>query len=675
MTQAMDASTSGQLLPGVAGKRCAHCNTHTTPLWRNGPDGPKTLCNACGVRDNRRHAKANRVQKPSAPKASKASKSNGKGGDKRKRGDAASPGRGGKKDAKKAKPARNYFAQKVDIHVPSFHEVADYEMSHEGGFRQPNAYLRENVADHQLNRYGPGTAAPMYEATPADFEWLEHMNSEPLEGKGTVCATTPNAQYMRPEHLEKLFDTFEETSWASSAIPTQEQAAQIVLGSVFGAVNKPESKMEDVLHWASNAQLGDGQLVNLKSEVEGWNPLDLHDENSNQSSSETAAPLTPSGSAEFLLKRTSPSGSVPSENGDDDSSTQSADDSIERRLASNTDRQQSENLKSSDLGTRAQVGKLRRAGYFFSRRVAQVSRPRIGGKSELKNAIQTINQINEKIFKICKHAPSLEVICKVYRYWLKKRWKNGGKPLLKRFDPVPPLRLRERPEVATESEQLAYLFCFNLEAVFRQQQERAVRAEQAEAQKKRRRRPCFNPAATKRRRRVQAAIDDAVSKPLTISFEPLDELFAHGWEVVEYQPKPVVPVKEQKTPKKEPTVKKQSKPAADAARSPTRSPKSVKAEKLESPIAENAVFDESVRRRSDAKSVKSPMGAAAAKAGALVKNFVSSVGCAFGYGNNGKNNHEMVNGSSGDPNAPSTPTTKRRSTRVKSSDWNVARLP
>ena len=48
---------------------------------------------------------------------------------------------------------------------------------------------------------------------------------------------------------------------------------------------------------------------------------------------------------------------------------------------------------------------------------------------------------------------------------------------------------------------------------------------------------------------------------------------------------------------------------------------------------------------------------------------------AFGYGNNGKNNHEMVNGSSGDPNAPSTPTTKRRSARVKSSDWNVARLP
>lgn len=29
---------------------CVHCNTTETPLWRAGPAGPKTLCNACGVR-------------------------------------------------------------------------------------------------------------------------------------------------------------------------------------------------------------------------------------------------------------------------------------------------------------------------------------------------------------------------------------------------------------------------------------------------------------------------------------------------------------------------------------------------------------------------------------------------------------------------------------------------
>lgn len=30
--------------------RCVHCLNTETPLWRAGPDGPKTLCNACGVR-------------------------------------------------------------------------------------------------------------------------------------------------------------------------------------------------------------------------------------------------------------------------------------------------------------------------------------------------------------------------------------------------------------------------------------------------------------------------------------------------------------------------------------------------------------------------------------------------------------------------------------------------
>ncbi|GLJ53151.1 hypothetical protein SUGI_1132680 [Cryptomeria japonica] len=30
--------------------KCMHCGTHKTPQWRAGPMGPKTLCNACGVR-------------------------------------------------------------------------------------------------------------------------------------------------------------------------------------------------------------------------------------------------------------------------------------------------------------------------------------------------------------------------------------------------------------------------------------------------------------------------------------------------------------------------------------------------------------------------------------------------------------------------------------------------
>ncbi|MFS7989866.1 putative transcription factor C2C2-GATA family [Helianthus anomalus] len=32
------------------GRKCLHCDTNTTPQWRTGPMGPRTLCNACGVR-------------------------------------------------------------------------------------------------------------------------------------------------------------------------------------------------------------------------------------------------------------------------------------------------------------------------------------------------------------------------------------------------------------------------------------------------------------------------------------------------------------------------------------------------------------------------------------------------------------------------------------------------
>ncbi|XP_057495632.1 GATA transcription factor 8-like [Actinidia eriantha] len=31
-------------------RKCSHCETEVTPQWRIGPDGPNTLCNACGVR-------------------------------------------------------------------------------------------------------------------------------------------------------------------------------------------------------------------------------------------------------------------------------------------------------------------------------------------------------------------------------------------------------------------------------------------------------------------------------------------------------------------------------------------------------------------------------------------------------------------------------------------------
>ncbi|XP_010444366.1 PREDICTED: GATA transcription factor 15-like [Camelina sativa] len=35
-------------------KSCAICGTNKTPLWRSGPAGPKSLCNACGIRNTKK---------------------------------------------------------------------------------------------------------------------------------------------------------------------------------------------------------------------------------------------------------------------------------------------------------------------------------------------------------------------------------------------------------------------------------------------------------------------------------------------------------------------------------------------------------------------------------------------------------------------------------------------
>ncbi|KAF5745419.1 GATA transcription factor 5-like [Tripterygium wilfordii] len=42
--------TMGLTWAGQFQRRCSHCQVQKTPQWRTGPLGPKTLCNACGVR-------------------------------------------------------------------------------------------------------------------------------------------------------------------------------------------------------------------------------------------------------------------------------------------------------------------------------------------------------------------------------------------------------------------------------------------------------------------------------------------------------------------------------------------------------------------------------------------------------------------------------------------------
>ncbi|CAM8972416.1 unnamed protein product [Rhodiola kirilowii] len=44
-------------------KTCVDCGTSKTPLWRSGPAGPKSLCNACGIKSRKRRKPSGSVSK------------------------------------------------------------------------------------------------------------------------------------------------------------------------------------------------------------------------------------------------------------------------------------------------------------------------------------------------------------------------------------------------------------------------------------------------------------------------------------------------------------------------------------------------------------------------------------------------------------------------------------
>ncbi|KAI6694649.1 hypothetical protein NL676_022359 [Syzygium grande] len=38
----------------VVDRHCVECRTTRTPMWRGGPAGPRSLCNACGIKYRKR---------------------------------------------------------------------------------------------------------------------------------------------------------------------------------------------------------------------------------------------------------------------------------------------------------------------------------------------------------------------------------------------------------------------------------------------------------------------------------------------------------------------------------------------------------------------------------------------------------------------------------------------
>ncbi|XP_076897815.1 GATA transcription factor 19-like [Bidens hawaiensis] len=55
------ANHGGAAGDSLFSRRCANCDTTSTPLWRNGPRGPKSLCNACGIRYKKEERRANKA--------------------------------------------------------------------------------------------------------------------------------------------------------------------------------------------------------------------------------------------------------------------------------------------------------------------------------------------------------------------------------------------------------------------------------------------------------------------------------------------------------------------------------------------------------------------------------------------------------------------------------------
>ncbi|KAI3979050.1 hypothetical protein MKX01_016225 [Papaver californicum] len=57
-------------------KSCVDCQTSKTPLWRGGPAGPKSLCNACGIRYRKKRRAILGLKKEESDQVKKEKKDN-----------------------------------------------------------------------------------------------------------------------------------------------------------------------------------------------------------------------------------------------------------------------------------------------------------------------------------------------------------------------------------------------------------------------------------------------------------------------------------------------------------------------------------------------------------------------------------------------------------------------
>ncbi|EOY06643.1 GATA transcription factor 15, putative [Theobroma cacao] len=70
--------TQNQSFSNETKKTCADCGTSKTPLWRGGPAGPKSLCNACGIRSRKKRRAILGLNKGEDKKSKRGSNSSSK---------------------------------------------------------------------------------------------------------------------------------------------------------------------------------------------------------------------------------------------------------------------------------------------------------------------------------------------------------------------------------------------------------------------------------------------------------------------------------------------------------------------------------------------------------------------------------------------------------------------
>ena len=393
-------------------------------MWRNGPDGAKTLCNACGVRDNRRHAKTRgasarprprksepgaaattaRLKKAAAAAAAAAELGEDAAGGRRsarwnaglltKRAKAESLDDAARRAQKRRglggaslldAPGADVGADGT-IFTPTSVDVVDYDAGNDGAFVPSASYISARPRGAEA-RFAPGGAAPLYDATDADQAWLAETN-----------AGRPAHEHLRERQLEHLFDVFEEASWHSGSVPGDAAEAYDVLGYGGASVAEAEAAVksgemfvdlaaeEDLLSPAG-AHLGLGHeglawdgVEPLKGGATSGRAATTRLKSENGSDRSYTPPLTPSGSAElagfaraesasasvdgFALASGSPGGSVPSRSADDTDVDDDPEDGSDNGDGSVFGSDASGNGKSSDLAARATVtssGRARRA--------------------------------------------------------------------------------------------------------------------------------------------------------------------------------------------------------------------------------------------------------------------------------------------------------------------------